>query len=330
MTVGETISSRCATCGEPLSPRAAFCSACGAAAPTQLMRTGTAPSAADVEEQAFRERLQGALGTGYHLRDRLGSGGFGVVYSAWDRRLEREIAVKALRHDLFASPELLERFKREARAVAKLRHPNIVPIFAVGDGDGLAYMTMPRISGETLRVALERDGPFEVEAALRIAVGVARALDTSHTAGVVHRDIKPENVMLEGPERRVSLMDFGIARLVDGSAPLTGAGFAIGTPAYMSPEQARGDRDADHRTDLYSLGVVTYEMLAGTPPFQAASLVELLHLQLTADPVPLRNRRADIPPDADAAVMRCLAKSPEDRWDSAAALGDVLRRCTCM
>jgi serine/threonine-protein kinase len=252
------------------------------------------------------------------------------VYAAWERGLEREVAVKALRHDLFPTEQLLERFRREARAVAKLRHPNIVPIFAVGEGDGLAYMTMPRIAGESLRAVLERDGPLEVEPALRIAVGAARALQTAHAAGVVHRDVKPDNLMLEGAERRVALMDFGIARVVDGGAAITGTGLVIGTPAYMSPEQARGDPGVDHRTDIYALGAVTYEMLVGALPFSATTLGELIYLHVTGTPRPLREARPDIPADAEAAVMRCLARAPEDRWGSADELADVLRRCTCL
>jgi len=318
---------RCATCGEPLSGTAVFCPACGAAAPTQLLSDAQAQE--DAQEDAFRSRLQQALGAGYHLRERLGRGGFGVVFAAWDRQLERDVAVKAIRHDLFPTPELLERFKREARVVAKLRHPNIVPLYAVGDADGIAYMIMPRIAGETLRVTLEREGPMEVEPAIRISVGAARALQVAHAESVVHRDVKPENIMLEGAERRVSLMDFGIARVNDGGAQ-TRTGFVIGTPAYMSPEQARGDRAVDHRTDLYSLGAVTYEMLSGSRPFAAESLNELVYLQVTAEPAPLRDRRPDVPADVEAVVMRCLAKSPDDRWPSAAELADTLRRCACL
>jgi serine/threonine protein kinase len=327
MTVGATPSSRCSTCGEPLSARAAFCSSCGSPSPTHL--TGTAAPLPDAEESVFRERLQRALGDGYHLRGKLGSGGFGVVYAAWDRQLERDVAIKALRHDLFQSADMLERFRRETRVVANLRHPNIVPIFAVGDADGLAYMVMPLVKGETLRSVLRREGTMEVEPALRLAVGVARALETAHAAGVVHRDVKPENLMIEDTKRRVSLMDFGIARVLDGSAALTGAGLAIGTPAYMSPEQARGGQ-VDPRSDIYALGIVAYEMLAGAPPFDAENLVELLHLQLTAEPPAIHDRRADVPADAEAAIMRCLEKNPDDRFASAAALGDVLRRCTCL
>jgi Uma2 family endonuclease len=276
------------------------------------------------------QRLQRALGPGYELRELLGRGGFGVVYAAWERDLEREVAVKALRHDLFPTAELLERFRREARAVAKLRHPNIVPIFAVGEGEGLAFMTMPRVSGESLLAVLARDGSMEVEPALRIAVGAARALETAHAAGVVHRDVKPENVMLEGPERRVALMDFGIARTADAGAAITGTGLVIGTPAYMSPEQARGDRDVDHRSDIYAVGVVTYEMLAGALPFRAATFGELVYLHATAEPPPLRAARPDVPPDAEAAIMRCLAKTPAERWQSAGELADTLRRCACL
>jgi len=318
----------CPQCGEPLPPRAAFCPACGTAAPTQAADAQTSPE--DAAEHEFRARLQRALGDGFELRELLGRGGFGVVYAAWERELEREVAVKALRHDLFPTPQLLERFKREARLVAKLRHPNIVPVFSVGEGEGLAYMTMPRLVGESVRTVLAREGPMEVEPALRIAVGAARALETAHAAGVVHRDVKPDNLMLEGPERRVALMDFGIARIAAGAAPLTGTGLVIGTPAYMSPEQARGEPDVDHRTDIYALGAVAYEMLVGALPFSGATLGELIYLHVTADPAPLRTVRKDVPADAEAAIMRCLAKDRADRWASAGELADTLRRCACL
>jgi serine/threonine-protein kinase len=320
-------SRRCSACGEELSARAAFCPACGTAAPTQGL--DAALSAEEAAEQDFRIRLQQALGSGYQLRELLGRGGFGAVYAAWDRELERDIAVKALRHDVFPTPQLLERFKREARVVAKLRHPNIVPIFSVGEGDGLAYMTMPRLDGESLRTLLAREGPLEVEPALQIAVGVARALETAHGAGVIHRDVKPDNLMLEGAKRRVALMDFGIARAT-GGASLTGTGLVVGTPAYMSPEQARGEPDIDQRTDIYALGAVAYEMLAGSLPFVGATLGELVVLHVTTAPAPLRARRPDIPADADAAIMRCLATDRADRWSSAGELADTLRRCTCL
>ncbi len=235
----------------------------------------------------------------------------------------RDVAVKVLLADLAASPGLHTRFAREAEAAARLRHPNIIPIYQVGEAEGLAYIIMPLVQGESLRAVLQREGALPIPAARRILAEAARALEAAHKAGLVHRDVKPENIMLEGEERRVLLMDFGIARAMEeGSARLTGTGLVIGTPQYMSPEQATAEKHIDHRADIYSLGVVAYEALTGTLPFEAETIRDLIVHHLTKDPKDPRATRAEIPEDVADAILKCMAKEPGERWVSA---GDVAR-----
>jgi len=276
----------------------------------------------DPHELEYRRRLQAALGPGFELRDLIGRGGFGGVYAAWDRSLERDVAVKALRHDLFPTPVVLERFQREAKALAQLRHPHVLPVYEVGSGDGVAYMVMPFIRGETLGDMLRRGHRIPMAEAVRITIEVARALDAAHRAGIVHRDVKPDNILIEGPDRHAVLSDFGVAKA--GASELTGTGIAIGSPQYMSPEQAAAEKEIDARSDIYSLGVVAYEMLAGRRPHEAGSLQRLLVLQLTTDPVPIARLEPGLPAQVDAAVMRALAREPEARWASAADLATAL------
>jgi serine/threonine protein kinase len=258
-----------------------FCPSCGEATPTRLdptsgvsSRSQSRTSDATVayvqtssgEHSDYQRQLQDAIGKGYEIRDVIGQGGFGVVYSAWDVELHREVAVKAMRQVIFTTPGMLERFKREARAVARLQHPNIIPIYSVGESENLAYMIMPKIIGESLKATLVREKRLGVEDSRRILIEAARALHTAHEAGIVHRDVKPENILLEGEKRRVYLMDFGIAKTLEGEDQgLTGTGMVIGTPSFMSPEQASG-QTIDARSDLYSLGVVAFQMLAGRLP----------------------------------------------------------------
>ena len=269
----------------------------------------------DAEE--YGPVLQRALGADYQLRDLLGSGRFGVVFVAWDRRLEREVAVKVLRHEMLTTPTMRERFWREAKILAQLRHPNIVPVFDVGEAEGVAYLTMPRVSGENLRDLLARERRLGVTKTVGLVAEVGRALEAAHQAGVIHRDVKPENVLLEGKEQRALLTDFGIARtaVLDGP-PLTSAGFVIGSPQYMSPEQMRGDADIGFATDLYALGAMAFEMLTGRLPYAAATFQELLYLQATTDPSSLSELRPDVPKGVSEPVMRCLQREPRDRWAS--------------
>lgn len=311
----------CQSCGAPIPEGRLFCPSCGAPSPTEISDAGRY-----ADEAERRAQLQRALGAGFELRDRIGHGGFGEVWSARDVRLKRDVAVKVLLSQVAADPGIHIRFAREAQAAAGLRHPNIIPIYSVGEAEGLTFVVMPLVQGESLRAAIQRDGALPIADARRIVAEAALALEAAHSAGIIHRDVKPENIMLEGQERRVVLMDFGIARAVEpGATRLTGTGLVVGTPQYMSPEQATADTNIDHRADIYSLGVVAYEALTGRPPFSADSTRDLLLHHLTTHPRDPRALRADIPPDVSEAVMKCLAKAPSDRWASAGALAGTLQ-----
>jgi hypothetical protein len=256
----------------------------------------------------------------------MGRGGMGVVYRARDRRLKRQVAVKVLPPELAYRAEIRTRFLREAETAAQLTHPHIVPIYAVDEADGLVFFVMACIDGENLGKRLHDRGPMPVDDVRRVLAEVADALAYAHARGVVHRDIKPDNILLDHDGDRAMVTDFGIARaVIEGSdARLTATGMAIGTPAYMSPEQSAGDREVDGRSDLYSLGVVAYQMLAGVLPFQATSTPAMLIKHLSERPVPVDQRRPDCPPDLAAAVMRMLEKDPAARFASADELEAVL------
>lgn len=314
----------CPTCEEPLPAKAKFCPSCGTVTLAALnLNTGqivSALKAVPAEEGAeHRNRLQRALGEGLKIRRLLGRGGFAEVWSAFDVRLKREVAVKTLRFDIVLSETLLQRFQREAEAVAKLRHPNIIPIYEVGEGSGLAYFVMPMIEGESLGEAVEREGTFSIEETCRILREAAGALAAAHRAGIVHRDVKPDNIMLEGPERRPIVMDFGIAKATTGGdANLTGTGMAMGTPTYMSPEQASGEKDLGAASDQYALALVGYRMLAGQLPFHADSMSTLIMKQITEVPKPVIQLRPDVPRELSDALARALSKDPQARFGSMA------------
>jgi len=267
-----------------------------------------------------RQRLQDAVGEDYLVGRLIGRGGFADVFEASDPRLERSVAIKAIRPELVATDGWAERFQREARAMARLRHPNVMEIYTVGEADGVAYFVMPLIDGESLAARLEREGSLPVAVATRILVEAAGALDAAHRIGMVHRDVKPDNILLEGERGRVVIADFGIAKALElDSSVLTGTGMFVGTPRYMSPEQAVGD-DLDHRSDIYSLGVVAFEAIAGRLPFEARSAQALVAKHLTEEPPSLTTLRAECPERLARAVRRCLAKDPGDRWASLADL----------
>ncbi len=313
--------STCPSCAEPLPQGARFCPACGHATPLSFnpatWEVAVAPGAPAGEEEGadHRARLQRALGDGLKIRRLLGRGGFAEVWSAFDVRLKREVAVKTLRYDLVISDTLLQRFQREAEAVAKLRHPNIIPIYEVGEGEGIAYFVMPMIEGESLGEALDREGQFSVEETCRIVRECAEALAAAHRAGIVHRDIKPDNIMLEGPERRPIVMDFGIAKATSGAdAKLTGTGMAMGTPHYMSPEQASGETNLDARSDEYALALVAYRMLIGRSPFDADTMAGLIMKQITEVPKSVSSVRSDVPRELSDALGRALSKNPASRF----------------
>lgn len=260
------------------------------------------------------ERLNAALAGRYRVERPLGEGGMATVYLAHDIRHDRRVAIKVLRGEL---AEVLgsERFLAEIKTTANLRHPHIVPLFDSGEAAGLLYYVMPLAEGETLRHRLDRERQLPIEDALRIAAEVADALDHAHARGVVHRDIKPENILLEGDH--VSVADFGIARALwsVGTERLTQTGISVGTPAYMSPEQAAGEREIDGRADLYSLGCVLYEMLGGQPPFTGPTAAAVIRQHLVAAAPPLALLRPSVPAHITTAITRALAKTPSDRFE---------------
>jgi serine/threonine protein kinase len=275
-------------------------------------------------------RLAEALGGAYTIEGEIGRGGMGVVYRARDERLKRRVAIKVLPPELAFQDDIRARFTREAETAARLSHPNIVPIHSVGEGNGLVYFIMGYVDGESLGGRLKRRGKLPAEEARRIIKETADALSAAHAMSVIHRDIKPDNILLEGTRGRVMVTDFGIAKAMS-SGPggtLTSAGVAIGTPQYMSPEQAAGEKEIDGRSDLYSLGVVAYQMLVGELPFTAPSVAGILMKQIT-EPAPLlTSKRPDIPEDLGLAVNRCLEKDPENRWPTADALRRALESRT--
>jgi serine/threonine-protein kinase len=246
----------------------------------------------------------------------------GVVYRARDKRLKRHVAIKVLPPELAFQTAIRTRFLREAETAAQLSHPNIVPIYTVDEVEGLVFFVMAYVSGDNLAKRLHEKGVLGVDDVRRITREVADALAYAHERGVVHRDIKPDNILLDAVSNRAMVTDFGIARAVSDidSGRLTATGMAIGTPAYMSPEQAAGDRQIDGRSDLYSLGVVAYQMLVGEPPFVANSTPAMLVKHISERPTPVTQRRSDVPNDLARAVMMCLEKEPAMRFPSAGAL----------
>lgn len=272
-------------------------------------------------------RLARALGSSYRLESALGQGGFGVVFAARDLRLGRDVAVKVLRPEL-AAPVVRERFRREAEAIASLRHPGVIAIFDIGEREELAWFVMPLVSGRTLRARLEAEGRLPIGEARRVLDGMADALAAAHGRGLVHRDIKPDNILLEGSEQRIVLTDFGIAKSLAASGSgsnLTTDGLVVGTPDYMSPEQAEGGGVVDARSDLFSLGVVGYEALTGQRPYRGPTPAAILLQQLRKPPTPIRELRRECPPELAATVDRCLAVEARERWESAGALLEALR-----
>jgi len=284
----------------------------------------------DATQRSLAARLADALADSYEIEGEIGRGGMGVVYSARDLALKRRVAIKVLPPDLAFREEIRKRFLREAETAARLSHPHIVPIHAVGDEGGLVYFVMAYVDGESLAARLRRRDRLPSEEARRICKETADALGLAHAMSVIHRDIKPDNILLEGTRRRVVVTDFGIAKAltaVDGGT-LTGTGVAIGTPAYMSPEQAAGEKEIDARSDIYSLGVVAYEALTGELPFKAPTVAGILLKQVTEIPSDIREVRADCPEDLATTVMRCLDKDPENRWPTADALRRALESRT--
>jgi dipeptidyl aminopeptidase/acylaminoacyl peptidase len=270
------------------------------------------------------DNLTTALADRYHIEREIGAGGMATVYLAEDRKHGRQVALKVLRSEL-ASTMGPERFHREIAIAAKLQHPHIVPLHDSGEADGFLFYVMPYVEGESLRQRLDREGELPVGDAVRILRDVTDALAYAHQLGVVHRDIKPENIMLSG--RHAMVTDFGVAKAVSeatGRNKLTTAGIALGTPSYMAPEQAAADPNVDHRADIYAVGAVGYELLAGRAPFVKNSPQEILAAHVTEAVEPVTKYRISVAAPLEELVMRALAKRPADRWQSANELADRL------
>ena len=268
-------------------------------------------------------RLSAAVADRYRIDRELGAGGMATVYLAYDLKHDRDVAIKMLHPNLGAALGG-ERFLSEIRTTARLQHPHILPLLDSGEADGLLYYVMPLVTGETLRARLEREKQLPIQDALRIAREVASALDYAHRQNVIHRDIKPENILLHDGSALVA--DFGIALAVQsaGGQRMTQTGLSLGTPQYMSPEQAMGERTIDLRSDVYALGAMTYEMLAGEPPFTGPSAQAIVARILTEQPRSLMAQRRAVPPAAVQAVLRALEKLPADRFESAQAFATAL------
>ena len=268
-------------------------------------------------------RLANALADRYRIERELGQGGMATVYLAHDLRHDRDVAIKVLHPELAAALGG-ERFLSEIKTTAKLQHPHILPLLDSGEADGLLFYVMPYISGETLRARLERERQLPVADAIRIAKEAADALGAAHGLGIIHRDIKPENILLQGGHALVA--DFGIALAVQqaGGQRMTQTGLSLGTPQYMSPEQALGEKTVDSRADVYALGAVTYEMLTGEPPFTGSTVQAIIAKLMTDPPRPLTELRKSVPVHVEAAVLAALEKVPADRIASAAAFTHAL------
>ncbi len=269
-------------------------------------------------------RLSQALAGQYRIERTLGQGGMGTVFLARDETLDRPVAIKVISPEVGTSAEIRQRFIQEARTVARLRHPNIVAVYAAGEAEGLLYFVMEYVPGESLRERLTRQTRFTADDAVPILHDLALALDYAHTAGIVHRDVKPENVLLDGETGRAMLMDFGVARALASDGRLTGTGFVLGSPRYMSPEQASGDDKLDGRSDLYSIGLIAYEMFTGAPAVDAPTAASVLVKHLTERPAPLAEVMDSVPDDVAAAVDRLLEKSPDARFQRGAAFAAAL------
>jgi TolB-like protein/tRNA A-37 threonylcarbamoyl transferase component Bud32 len=316
-----TAARACPACRTPLPEEAHFCLHCGTATPTE---PGVPPrtAATDVSEIA---RVRKALtGRGYTIEKVLGEGGMATVYLATDVKHRRQVAVKVMRPDLAATLGA-ERFLREVEIAAQLSHPHILPVHDSGDADGVLFYVMPYVEGESLHDRIRRETQLPVEEALRITREVSEALAYAHNRKIVHRDIKPANIMMSAGHALVA--DFGIARGVGaaGGAAITKTGLAVGTPQYMSPEQASGSANVDGRSDIFAVGCVLYEMLAGESPFNGPTPQAIVMRTMTEAPRSLTTTRIGLSPAIEAVVLRSLAKNPADRWQNAGEFAAALR-----
>jgi eukaryotic-like serine/threonine-protein kinase len=272
-------------------------------------------------KQELRDRIQAALADRYTLDRELGTGGMATVFLAHDLKNDRPVALKVLLPDL-AQTLGADRFKREIRVASRLQHPNILTLLDSGEADGQLWYAMPYVEGEDVYQRLERERQFSPAEAIRITQAAAAALAYAHEQGVVHRDIKPDNVLLSGDQ--VLVADFGVARAVsEVQDKLTATGMTVGTPTYMSPEQASGDKQIDGRSDIFALACMTYEMLNGDPPFTGPTPQAALMRRFTGPPRPLRPM-VNIPEAMEQAIFRALARSPDDRFATAAEFSAAL------
>jgi serine/threonine protein kinase len=330
------VSYSCAACHATLGAEDLFCSRCGTPTarnadpeatlvnPAAAANTTPAPR---LSGAAFNDRLREVLGAEYELISVLGQGGFARVYRARDLRLDRLVAIKVIRPDVMGTKQFVDSFRNESIALAKLRHPGIVPIYDIRERGGLIYYVMPLVQGTTLEARMGRTRLPPLESR-RILSELADALAAAHRNKMMHLDIKPANVFLEGELQKVLLMDFGIAKALTDQVDESAAGPVVGTPEYMSPEQARGLADIDHRSDIYSLGVIGYRMLMGRPPFRGRDAADTLAKHINEAPVPLRELNPTIPKGLADAIMRCLQKDPWDRFPNALDLRGALEAVT--
>ncbi len=322
----------CPGCNNSVPADAAFCPACGLATTGALLQDTLLGARRSSEGLATSYELDpapliAALGPHYELGRLLGRGGYAEVFTVRDLRLKRELALKVLRPDLLLTDALVGRFRREAEAVGALQNDHIVPVYDVGEANGICWLLMPLIRGETLKNILAREQRLPVAEVRRILLEASEALQAAHEAGVVHRDIKPENLMLDGKTGRVLLMDFGIAKAMDAAADhaITGTGMVVGTPKYMSPEQALGKQAPDPRSDQYSLAVVGYQMLSGRVPFEGENIREVMAKQLLEEAIPLSRLVQGVPPEISSSIHQALRKDPKLRFASMDAFARSLR-----
>jgi serine/threonine protein kinase len=276
------------------------------------------------ESEALRRRVEEAVGAIFDIEEEIGRGGMAVVYRALDKRLRRKVALKVLPPDLAFRADVRSRFVREAQMAAQLSHAHIVPIFAVDETGGIVYFAMGLVEGDTLAKELATQPRPDVQTVRRILREVADGLAYAHARGVVHRDVKPDNILIERASGRALVSDFGIARAAEGDLRLTVTGVAVGTPAYMSPEQAMGEKDVDGRADIYALGVVGWQMLAGELPFHSENTPGMLMKHISEPPRALSSMRSGLPDNLVYAIERAMAKGRNDRWADALAFRDAL------
>ena len=291
----------------------------------------TARSAVGDQSALTTERIEEAPGKpparlfgDYELQGEIARGGMGVVFKARQVSLNRTVALKMILDGRLASDTAVRRFHQEARAAAGLDHPHIVPIYEVGRHDGHHYFSMALVEGTSLAHAIHKDGPLTPQAAAVLVVAIAEAVHYAHRKGIVHRDLKPENVLLD-TDSRPRITDFGLAKSADGDTGLTNSGQVLGTPCYMAPEQARGEKTVGAAADVYALGGILYFLLTGWPPFSGAGVMEVLCKVLELPPVPPRKRNAQVPPELEAICLKCLEKDPQQRYASADELTAALR-----